>query len=191
MLLFRRALALQPHNPWPIRNALIILEARLNQWAYFDRDLAALRSAKRNGMDHGLDDSTGFVIDEFDVGTGEVQAVIYPLQSGKYHTLYRFRLPRDSPIALHAQPSNSATAAARCVDPDFQPHIDAESGDVDQAEFAKAHPDKAAKGDRSYMLDAFGSPCVQGLVAFYPDGEPTYEKARADVIRLLTGPAKH
>jgi len=27
-------------------------------------------------------------------------------------------------------------------------------------------------------------------MGFYPDGEPTYEKARADVMRALTAPAK-
>ena len=191
ILLFQRALALYPHKPWPIRNAVIILEARLNRWADFDRDLAALRSAKKNGMDHGLDDSTGFVIDEFDAGMGKVQGVIYPLQLGRYHTLYRFLLPKGVPIVLPAQSSKSAAASERCVNPDFQPHMDIESGDVDQAAFAKEHPDKAAKGDRSYMLDAYGSECDQALVGFYSDGEPSYEKARADVIQVLTSPAKH
>jgi tetratricopeptide (TPR) repeat protein len=190
LLLFQRALALYPHNPWPIRNAVIILEARLNRWADFDRDLAALRSAKKNGMDHGLDDNNAFVIDEFDAGTGRVQGVIYPQQLGRYHTLYRFLLPKDAPIVLPAQSTKSAAASERCVNPDFQPSIDIESGDVDQAEFAKQHPDKAVKGDRSYMLDAYSSPCVQGLVGFYPDGEPTYERARADAIRVLTGSTK-
>jgi len=191
LVLFQRALAQNPHNPWTMRNAVIILEARLGRWADFDRDVAALRSAKRNGMDHGLDGSTGFVIDEFYAGGGKVQGTIYPLQAGRYHTLYRFLLPQGWPLVLPAQSSTAAAAAARCTGPDFQPHFDTESGDVDQAEFAKAHPDKAAKGDRSYMLDAYSSPCTQGLLAFYPDGEPTYEKARADVIRALTGPAKH
>ncbi|MGA1981683.1 MAG: hypothetical protein ABSG84_04350 [Acidobacteriaceae bacterium] len=191
ILLFQRALALYPHDPWPMRNAVIILEARLNRWADFDRDVAMLRSAKRNGMDRGLDGTDAFVIDDFDAGTGRVQGVIYPLQPGRYHTLYRFLLPKDAPNLLPVQPSNSAAVPERCIDPDFQPHIDVESGDVDQAEFAKTHPDKAAKGDRSYMLDAYRSPCVQGLAGFYPDGEPTYEKARADAIQLLKGSAKH
>jgi tetratricopeptide (TPR) repeat protein len=191
LVLFHRALAQNPHNPWTMRNAVIILEARLNRWADFDRDVAALRSAKRNGMDRGLDGSTGFVIDEFYAGGEKIQGTLYPLQAGRFHTLYRFLMPPGRPLMLPDQSSATAAAAARCTDPDFQPHFDAESGDVDQAEFAKAHPDKAAKGDRSYMLDAYSSPCTQGLVAFYPDGEPTYEKARADVIRALTGPVRH
>jgi tetratricopeptide (TPR) repeat protein len=189
--LFRRALALYPRNPWPLRNAVIILEARLNQWADFDRDVAALRSAKKNGMDHGLDNSPGFVIEEFEGGTGMVQGEIYPLQSGRYHTLYRFVLPAGEVTAPARSGSSSSAVAARCVNPDFQPHLDAESDDADQPEFRKAHPDRAAKGERSYALILYGAPCTQDLVGFYPDGEPTYERVRADVVRVLTGPGKH
>jgi hypothetical protein len=104
--------------------------------------------------------------------------------------LYRFLLPKDGQIVLPAQGTSSAAASAKCVNPEFQPHIDLESGDVDQPAFAKAHPDKAANGERSYMLDTYASPCVQGLVEFYPDGEPTYEQVRAAVIKALTAPPK-
>jgi hypothetical protein len=68
--------------------------------------------------------------------------------------------------------------------------MDVESDEADQAAFAKAHPDKAAKGERSYFLDSHLAPCSQALTAFYPDGEPTYEKVRADVVRALTSPPK-
>ncbi len=189
--LFRRAMALYPHNPWPMRNAVIILEARLNRWADFDRDVAALRMAKKNGMDHGLDSSTGFVIDEFDMGTGLVEGEIYPLQSGQYHMLYRFQLPEGELIAPARPGSSSSSIPSRCENRDFRPHLDVESADVDQAEFRKAHPDKAAKGDRSYTLILYGAPCAQALAGFYPDGEPSYEKVRGDAIRVLTGAAKH
>jgi tetratricopeptide (TPR) repeat protein len=187
LLLFRRALALLPHNPWPMRNAVIILEARLNKWDEFDRDMVALRQAKKNGNDHALDGSTGFVIDGFDAGAEKVQGAIYPMQTGKYHTLYRFLLPKEGEVALPGRTSAETAASAKCTNADFQPHLDLESADVDQAAFAKAHPEKAAKGERSYMLDAYVSPCVQKLVWFYPDGEPTYEQARADALKVLTG----
>ncbi len=189
--LFRRALALYPHEPWPLRLAIIILEARLNRWSDFDRDVTALRAAKKNGLDHGLDHNAGFVIDEFDVGDGRVQAVIFPLQSSRYHTLYRFLMPQQTELNAPAQASASAnTASARCNNPDFEPYMDMESDDVDQGEFKKAHPDKAAQGERSYSLDSYPSPCSQALIGFYPDGEPTYEKVRGDVIHALTSPKR-
>jgi len=189
--LFHQALAQFPRNPWPMRNAIIIMEARMDRWADFDRDVAALRQAKKNGMDHGLDRDSGFVIDEFDVGTGRVRAVVYPLGVGRYHTLYRFLLPQPVQMSAVAEASSAKnTSSARCQNPDFQPYMDAESDDIDQADFRKAHPDKAAKGERSYSLDSYWSPCSQALVGFYPDGEPAYEKVRAAAIRALTGPPK-
>ena len=187
LTLFRRALTLSPHDPWQLLNAEIILESRLNQWADFDRDVQALRIAKKNGMDHGLDGSDGFVIDEFDAGPRYVKGEMYPLQAGRYHTLYRFMLPPGD-LITSAKSSFPSAIAAQCNNADFHPHLDLESADVDQAEFAKAHPDKAAKGERSYSLVMYGSPCAQALVGFYPDGEPAYETTRHDVIRVLTSP---
>jgi hypothetical protein len=192
--LFRRALAQRPRQPWTLREAMILIEARVGHWDDFDRDVAALRSAKKVGMDHGLDDNNGFVIDQFDDGAGQVEGVIYPLQTGRYHMLYRFMLPEQAEMNAPAQASaqgNGSSSSARCNNPDFQPHMDVESEDVDQKEFAKAHPDKAAKGERSYTLVSFTSPCSQGLVKFYPDGEPAYETVRADVLKAaLSGPKR-
>ncbi|HUD23244.1 MAG TPA: hypothetical protein VMQ60_10420 [Acidobacteriaceae bacterium] len=188
IVLFRRALTLSPHNPWPLRNAVILLEARLKQWNDFDHDMGMLRTAKKNGMEHGLDDSSGFVIDQFDVGPRSVQGELYPLQPGQYHTLYRFVLPPGEIMTTVRASSASKAIPAQCNNPDFRPHLDVESADVDQTEFKKAYPDKAAKGERSYTLIVYGSPCAQALAEFYPDGEPTYEKARADAIRVLTSP---
>ena len=66
--LFNRALAKHPNQPWPLRLAVLQLEARLGKWTDFDRDLAALRTAKKSGADHQLDSSNGFLIEEFDAG---------------------------------------------------------------------------------------------------------------------------
>jgi hypothetical protein len=195
LVLFRAALAQRPHDPWQMRLAVILLEAKLSQWGDFDRDLAELRVAKRNGMDHGLDMGDGFVIDEFESGPGRVQGVIYPQQSGPFHMLYRFVLPAQAAMYAPAPAqasgsastgSSSSSAGARCLNPDFEPHMDLESDDADQAAFANAHPEKAVKGERSYFVVAAYSACSQKLVRFYPDGEPRYETVRADVLRALT-----
>jgi tetratricopeptide (TPR) repeat protein len=187
--LFHRALNQIPQDPWPLRIRIIVLEARTGRWEDFDHDVKVLRQAKKNRMDHGLDGNEGFIIDEFESGRGKVQAVIYPTQPSRYHTLYRFLLPVWLEINPRAQAEAAKKEPSRCVNPDYQPHFDAESDDVDQEAFAKANPEKAAKGERSYSLDSYGSPCTQALVKFYPDGEPTYETVRADVIRALASPA--
>jgi tetratricopeptide (TPR) repeat protein len=184
--LFNRALAEHPNQPWPLRLAVLQLEARLEKWPAFDRDLAALRAAKKSGTDHQLDSSNGFIMEEFDAGGKHVQAVVFPLLAGGYHTLYRFLLPKLSVTAPPVQASTQSPRSSRCDNPDFRPYIDVESDDVDQEPFRKAHPDLAAKGERSYSLDTYGAPCSQGLIKFYFDGEPAYESVRADVIKALT-----
>jgi tetratricopeptide (TPR) repeat protein len=183
--LFNRALAKHPNQPWPLRLAVLQLEARLGKWSDFDRDLAALRAAKKSGDDHQLDSSNGFLIDGFEAGGKQVQVVLFPLLAGRFHTLYRFMLPKLATPAPPVQASTQSPQSSRCDNPDFRPYVDVESDDADQESFKKKHPDLAAKGERSYSLDTYGAPCSQGLIRFYSDGEPTYEAIRGDVIKAL------
>lgn len=67
----------------------------------------------------------------------------------------------------------------------FTPYIDVESDDIDQIDFAKAHPEKANAGERSFSLDSYPAPGTQRLIEFYPDGEPSYATVRADVFATL------
>ncbi len=187
--LFDRALALHPNQPWPLRLAHMQIQARLGHWDAFDHEVAELRQAKRAGLDHGLDSSTGFLIDGFAAGETHVQTVIFPLQSDQYHTLYRFLLPKEMPAKTSIKAgvnSNDGADDERCKNPEFRPYIDLESDDVDQTAFKLAHPEAAEKGERSYSLDTYPGPCSQGLIKFYNDGEPKYEAVRADIVKALT-----
>ncbi len=179
--LFERALAEKPPDEWQVRFALMQLQARLAQWKEFDANLAALKAAKKAGNPQL--DSPGFVVDEFEAGGQKVTVAYYPLLAGKYHTLYRFILPRPAQIDTSA--SMNAGGGDRCKDPNFRPYLDLESDDVDQS----MHPELAKKGDRVYSLDTYPAPCSQGLIQFYM-GEPKYEVLRAKVIELLDKNAK-
>lgn len=192
--LFTRALAEHPAQPWPLRLGRMQEEAKLARWTAFDGDLAALRAAKKEG-DPTLAESIGFVIDEFQAGGSTVQAVIFPLLAGPYHTLYRFLLtaPAQAPVsaAANAPTTGADGKPSPCAaNANFKPYIDVESDDVDQGSFQKAHPDRAAKGERSYSLDTYPAPCSQGLIKFYAAGEPTYETVRADVSGAVAHKAK-
>lgn len=191
LALFQRSAAANTGNPWPARTGVMQALARLNRWGDFDKALAELRAAKKAGTDHSLDASNGFVIDEFETGRGTVDAVVFPLLAGRYHTLYRFLLPKESNLSAQAQASTTNNQSPQCQNPNFRPYIDIESDDVDQFEFKKSHPEKAAKGERSYSMDSYPSPCSQALHKFYPEGEPTYETVRADVIGTLSAAPKH
>jgi hypothetical protein len=183
--LFNRALAEHPAEPWPLRLARLQVLARMGKWDDFDHDLAALRATKKSGDDHQLDSSSGFLIDGFAAGPAgsqvNVQTIVFPLQSDKYHTLYRFLLPRNSPAKtaiqarVNAAPADSDT---HCSNPEFRPYLDLESDDTDQ-------PPNAEPGKRVYSLDTYPTPCSQGLIKFYKDGEPLYQDVRNDVIKAL------
>ena len=177
---FQRAIDNHAAQPWPLRMSVINLEAKLGMWPEFDRDLAVLRAAKKDGTDEQLTKTNGFIIEEFEAGGKTVQAVVFPALAGRYHTLYRFMLPSVAGV----------TPPANCPVTDFRAYIDVESDDVDQESFRKAHPDKAAKGERSYSLDTYPAPCSQALIKFYPNGEPSYEAVRADVVKFISSASK-
>jgi hypothetical protein len=180
--LFDRALATHPDQPWPIRLGRMQAESRLGKMDDFDHDLADLRAAKM-GNDPALAKSNGFVIDEFEVDGGAVEVIVFPAMASRFHTLYRFYLPKQSKTAPAAQAgvTQNGTPDA-CKNPNFQPYIDLESDDVDQQIFKKAHPDLAAKGGREFSLDSYPAPCSQGLLRFF-DGEPKYEDVRAIILK--------
>lgn len=163
----------QPNsNPWPVRFSLIAAYAAAGHWDEFDAERQKVRTAKQGG-DPFLAKVQGYVIDEFDIGDQHVTAAEFPALLGRFHTRYRFFLrPAD-------QADNTAAPA-------WAPHIDVESDDIDQLEFAKLHPDKAAAGERSFSLDTYPAPGKQGLIKFYLDGEPTYRAVRADVISSVS-----
>jgi hypothetical protein len=188
--LFHRALAQHPYEPWPLRLAILQLNARLGRWDDFDQGLAELIQAKKSYTDHQLDSSSGFLIDGFEAGAGEtkvqVQTIVFPLQADPYHTLFRFLLPKQSPAKTSIQAGvNDDQGDPSCKNPDFRPYIDLESDDVDQAAFKQAHPELAAQGERSYSLDTYSAPCSQGLMKFYNGGRPKYETVREDVLKAL------
>ncbi len=178
--LFSRALKQDPPEPWHIRVAILPLEAHLGRWPDFYRDQAALRKAQQDG-EKELSATTGYLVDDFSLGGRAVQVAYFPTLAGRYKTLYRFILP--GPPAASASPASGDED--RCRNPNFHPYIEVESDDVDQSSFQAKHPDLAAKGGRSYSLDSYPAACSQALIKFYPDGEPTYQTVRADVLKFL------
>jgi tetratricopeptide (TPR) repeat protein len=182
LALFQRALATHPPQPWPLRLAVIRLQARLGNWPEFAKDLAELKAAKKDGRDAQLARADGFLVDEFEVSGLTVEVEYFPLLAGKYKTLYRFLLPPSASPKTGDGPG--------CDDPRFRPYLDVESDDADQAGFQKRHPELAAKGERSYSLDTYPGPCSQGLIKFYWEGEPKYEAVKADVVKYVATAVK-
>jgi hypothetical protein len=151
---------------------LVETYAALGRWDDFDAERQKIRTARQNG-DPYLVKVTGYVVETFEAGGHTVQAVEFPTLAGHFHTRYRFNLT-DGQTA-------EAPESAR-----WTPYIDLESDDIDQVEFAKTHPEKAAAGERSFSLDSYMQPRTHGTIKFYPDGEPAYREVRADVIAAIS-----
>lgn len=181
---FNRGLLQAPQDPWHMRIAMLLLDARLGHWPDFYRDQAKLKKAKQYG-EKELASTAGFLVDDFEVAGRAVKVVYFPMLTGQYKALYRFVLP--APPAVDVPPA--AAEGDLCTDLNFYPYIDVESDDADQTTFQVNHPDLAAKGERSYSLDFYPAACSQALIKFYSDGEPTYETVRADVMKFLEAKA--
>jgi hypothetical protein len=159
---------------WPAHKNLVIVYAAEGKWTDFDRERALLRDATAKGED-GLNAKVPDVIDVIYVGTERYIVRAFPELNGKFHTRYNF---------VHFGSDGKR---------DFW--IECESDDADQAFFAQKHPQEAAAGQRSFSLDSYTAPklnpdgktysLTHGTIKFYPDGEPTYEMVRADVVKVL------
>jgi hypothetical protein len=73
-----------------------------------------------------------------------------------------------------------------------------ESGDFDQPEFAKVHPEEAAKGMRRFSLDGYqdsgvnsnGQKTQTHFTYKFLDGQPTYAQVREDFVEIAEGKTK-
>jgi hypothetical protein len=77
-------------------------------------------------------------------------------------------------------------------------HIALESGDFDQAPFAKEHPEEAAKGMRRFSLDGYqdtgvnsnGQKTQTHYTFKFLDGQPPYAQVREEFLEIAEGKTK-
>jgi hypothetical protein len=142
----------------------------MQDWPAFDKERAMIKAA-RDARTPGLSLTDHDTIDLLRVN-GELYPVwyFYTLY-GRWHVRY---------VILHFGKDGNA---------DF--YIQCESDDTDQGFFSSTHPKQP--GDRVFSLDSYthsDKGDSQALHGFYNDGEPTYEKVRADALKVLQGRSK-
>jgi tetratricopeptide (TPR) repeat protein len=162
--LFKEIIAQHPKT-WAAHSNLAEVYAAEKKWPEFNQERTLLHDAKEN-REPGTDRIGNDVIELLFVGDERwIVREYYPL-SGRFHTRYNFtHFGNDGKLDRY---------------------ISCESDDVDQAAYAKRHPKKAAAGERSFSLDGYTSN-THSTILFYSEGEPPYERVRADVLRVLTG----
>lgn len=170
---YRHIVAAQPQL-WVAHKNLVIVEAELGRWSEFDRERAVLRAARERGA-AGISARESDIIDSFEVpvhGKPErwiVREYFEPV--GRSQARYNFE--RFSPEGRAEEyVSLEPTAAAEAALKPGDVHIGAETHTAPHA----------AAGE--FSLNWYSGK-GHGMIAKYPRGEPTYERARADLIRWL------
>jgi tetratricopeptide (TPR) repeat protein len=171
---YRKVIEKQPPNMWPAHKSLVVVYAVQQKWEDFDRERKLIQDARVQGSP-GLSPKDADVIDILYVGDERYIVRAYAELAGHFHARYNF---------THFNKQGKL---------DFW--ISCESDDNDQTFFAQSHPKEAAAGQRSFSLDSYtaavpnpngqGMTQTHGTIKFYPDGEPTYETVRADVLKVL------
>lgn len=168
---YRRVVAAQPQL-WIAHKNLVIVEAALGRWDEFDRERAILRDARRRDAP-GITARESDVIDSFEVNVHDhperwiVREYFEPV--GRSQTRYNFE---------HFTPEGRAEEFIS-LEPTAAAQAALAPGDVRIGPGPEHFNPKA-----EFSLNWYSSK-GHGTITRYPNGEPTYEHVRADVLRWL------
>jgi tetratricopeptide (TPR) repeat protein len=166
---YRKVVAVQPEL-WIAHKNLVIVEAALGRWGEFDRERALLRGARERGAP-GITARESDVIDSFEVHGQRWIVRAYDEPVGRSLTRYNFeRFAPDGRVREFIS-LESAEAARKAL---------ATGGSVRIGDNAKS----TDADTKDYALNWYTGK-AHGTIARYPDGEPSYERVRADVVRWL------
>jgi hypothetical protein len=166
---YRKVVATQPEL-WIAHKNLVIVEAALGRWGEFDRERALLRGARERGAP-GIDARESDVIDAFEVRGQRWIVRAYDEPVGRSLTRYNFeRFAPDGRVREFLS-LESAEAAKKAL---------TIGGGVRIGDDAKSK-DAAVK---DYALNWYTGK-AHGTIERYPNGEPSYEQVRTDVVRWL------
>jgi hypothetical protein len=167
-LQYRSVVAAQPEF-WIAHKNLVIVEAALGRWGEFDRERALLRGARERGAP-GISTRESDVIDTFNVYGEHWIVREYYEPVGRSLTRYNFEYFGPDGRVRDYVSLESAEAARRALTP---------SPDV----IIGVDP-RTAPVIKDFALNYYTGKS-HGTIKLYPQGEPSYERVRADLRRWL------
>jgi len=167
-LQYRAVVAAQPEF-WLAHKNLVIVEAALGRWDEFDRERAVLRGARERGAP-GISTRESDVIDAFDVHGQHLIVREYYEPVGRSLTRFNFEYFGPDGRVREYVSLESADAARTALTPSSEVHIGVDPG--------------TAPVIKDFALN-FYTGKTHGTIKLYPQGEPTYERVRADLIHWL------
>ena len=165
---YRRVVAAEPEF-WLAHKNLVIVEAALGRWEEFDRERAVLSGARRRGAP-GISARESDVIDSFDTHGEHWIVREYYQPVGRSLTRYNFEYFGSEGRVREYVSLESAEAAVNALAVGGEVHI--------------GNNAKSATAIKDFALN-FYTGKSHGTITRYPDGEPKYERVRADVMRWL------
>ncbi len=178
--LYQRDLAQVTRNSWSIRSGLMEIYIKLNRWQDFEALRLDTRKASLAG-DKTLLPEDGYHIETLYTGREFISVLEFPTLHGDNHTRDRFQLYEER---------DPCTG--------FTPYIDLESdqgkdGSHGFSLVASTSPTSqwSVATQPAYPLSpdrAYSSAPVRWLLKSYPDGEPSYQQVRADILTLIAQP---
>jgi tetratricopeptide (TPR) repeat protein len=165
---YRSVVSAQPEF-WIAHKNLVIVEAALARWDEFDRERALLRGARERGAP-GIDPRESDVIDTFDVHGEHWIVREYYEPAGRSLTRYNFEYFGPDGRVRDYVSLESAEAARRALTP--SPNV-----------LIGVAP-KTTPAIKDFALNYYTGKS-HGTIKLYPQGEPRYERVRADLRRWL------
>jgi tetratricopeptide (TPR) repeat protein len=157
-----RARTLAPDN-WKIDTTLVIAYAMAGKTRERDAERTNLHALHDAGKEPDAKQTSGFLLDRFNVSRYTVDAVEYFAPVGKFHIYYCFFVRNSNGQRVW--------------------QINTQSDDFNQASWAKAYPKQAADGQRQYQLTVEGDGVRNDYRSF--SGSPNYDWIKARVIDII------
>ncbi len=170
-LQYRAVVANQPEF-WLAHKNLVIVEAALRRWNEFDRERTVLREARKRGAP-GISARESDIIDSFDMRGEHWIVREYYEPVGRSLTRYNFEYFDPGGRVREYISLESAEAARRALTRNPNVLIGADSATLPAI--------------KDFALNYYTTKS-HGTIKLYPEGEPSYEHVRADVLHWLRRP---
>jgi tetratricopeptide (TPR) repeat protein len=158
-----KARQLDPQS-WKVHTTLVAAYASAGMTKQRDDERAELAQLHATGAPDARK-ASGFLLEMFQLGSDQAEAIQYFEPVGKFHTYFRF--------LIHDPAANTTR------------EIDVQSNDFDEKSWEQTHATQAAAGERHFQLtDANGTTQYRSY-----SGKPDYDQFRAMVIAILQSEA--
>lgn len=154
-----KARQLDPQS-WKVHTTLVAAYASAGMTKQRDDERNELAQLHATGAPDARK-ASGFLLEMFQLGSYQAEAIEYFEPMGKFHTYYRF--------LVHDPAANTTR------------EIDVQSNDFDEKSWEQTHASQAAAGERHFQLtDASGSTLYRSF-----SGKPDYDQFRAMVAAIV------